>query len=103
MISPSPLLAVPLVTIGFGFIVWATEPAYERPGCVSTEPQVIRYLPMPEPAPLVQSPPLGWPVAERAISIPDEPKAEPAAAVEQPVEEAEPRRHRHHWRRRWWR
>lgn len=95
-----------VILAGTGFltaICWSELPL-AKPDC-GAEPSVIRYLPMPEPAPLKPAPAWDWPIEERMerVAAVEEPQEQPEPQKRPPAIEAdEPRhrRHRHHWRRR---
>jgi hypothetical protein len=83
-------------TLVFAAFAWqAGMPKEPEQQCDSL--RVIQYLPQIEPSPLIQTPPLGWPIAERARAD----DAEPVADKEQDVAEETPRRHRRYHRHRW--
>ena len=83
-------------TLGFASIAW-------HAGMVNTPPpacdaiRIVSYLPIPEPTPLMKTPPLGWPIEDRALEPRHE---EPEAQTEDDAEE-KPRRHFRHRRHRW--
>ena len=88
-----------MATIAFASVAW-------QAGMVSTPPltacehvQVVQYLPMIEPAPLIQSPPLGWPVLDRQRAD-DAPIVEQTVAKDDDADEALRRHRRRRWRRR---
>ena len=91
-----------LATMAFAGFAW-TAGTPREPAQKCDDVRVIQYFAVPEPTPLIQTPPLGWPVLERqrAVEVDNTPTATVAADKQDDAGES-PRRHyrRHHWRRR---
>lgn len=88
-------------TMGFASVAWqAGIPREPAPKC--DDVRVVQYFAIPEPAPLIQTPPLGWPVTERQRAYDAPPAVEKASAKEDDADEP-PRRHHYRHRRRHWR
>lgn len=83
-------------TIAFLTLTWQVG-MVETPPPACEDVRIVSYLPIPEPEPLMKTPPLGWPIEDRARPSHDEPKVQEATVEER--EDPTPRR-RHHWRRR---
>lgn len=86
-------------TIALAAFAWhAGVIATPLPKCEQV--RVVEYFALPEPAPLIKTPPLGWPVEDRMLEQRDEPVVEKAVAKDEPSADERPRRHyRRHWRR----
>jgi hypothetical protein len=85
-------------TAAFAAFAWTNgSPREPAPACDPI--RIVQYLPIPEPTPLIRTPPLGWPVLERQRAD-DAPTVEKVVAKDDDAEA--PRRHhyRRHWRRR---
>jgi len=89
-------------TVVFASLAWSAGMVNTPQTKCSETVEVVQYFPLPEPAPLIQTPPLGWPVLERqrADDVDQTPTATIAAEKDDSAEQ-QPRRHHRRHRRHW--
>lgn len=87
-------------TIAFAAVAWNAGMPREPEISCADDPTIIRYLPVPEPAPLIQKPPLDWPLQERQRIETNDPTLVVAENKQDAEESAPSLRRRRHWRRR---